>query len=340
MELYRQRGSELEDFWGRRENAPRYQRRVELFGRTVEVSANQEGLLDAVELCRPLYSEAPAGGEWVGRVQLVESAAATNPGPVPEDLIRHLHYAGQADWAALQAGAWGTAHVDLARAQARLVLQPSLAHRPDLVGACLLNTVFLNLFIGSGMGLLHASCLKKGEKLLLLVAPHNAGKSTTALRLVQAGYRLFTDSMIFLEKSHGELLLHAFPVGRVRLRQDAVAEFPWLQLHLRAEPVRGETKYSADLRELLPQAVERESLRPPKMVLCLLERLSGNKSQIWPARREELEQALFFNSLYYDTEEIWRNNLHLLEEVVDRAEGYHLRLGTEAEHMVETIGSL
>lgn len=335
---YRQHANQLEDFWGRRRNAPRHRLEVKVFGRALEIVSNDERPLGAVEQVLPLYSSAPAGDCAPGRVQIVVDAG---PGiPAPDDLAQRMRYAGHGDWALVQADCWGSAWIDLAAAEAWLVVDDALAERPDLLGSCLLNTVFLNLFIGSGMGMLHASALLCDERLLLLVAPHAAGKSTTALRLVRAGYRLFTDSMVFLEMRDGELLLHGFPVGRARLRGDMVSHFPEFATVLEEEQVRGETKYGVDLRAYAPEAVETRSQRPGELVLCLLERSGEELSRVERISRQDVDHPLFFNSLYYDVEDVWRRNLALIDELVDGARLYRLCVGTRAEHIVETVGSL
>ena len=335
---YQKHGNQLEDFWGRRRNAPRHRLEVELFGRRLEIASNDERPLRAVEQVRPLFSTATPGGRMSGRVQIVVDAGAGIP--VPDDLAQRMRYVGHGDWALVQADRWGSGWIDLAAAEARMVVDDALADRSDLLGACLLNTIFLNLFIGSGMGMLHASALLSGTRLLLLVAPHAAGKSTTALRLVRAGYRLFTDSMVFLEMRAGELLLHGFPVGRARLRGDMVPHFPEFATVLEEEQVRGEIKYGVDLRTRTPEAVETQSQLPGELIICLLERSGGKWSRVEKVSRREVDHALFFNSLYYDVEEVWRRNLERIDRLVDGARLYRLDIGAQAEHIVETVDSL
>ena len=339
-ELYRRYKDELEDFWGRRQNAPAVQRKIELFGRSLEISSNDPLALEAVDFCRPLYSTAPSVRARPGVVQLVVDPGTVRPDPVPDDLVRRVRYVGHGSWVILQAGTWGTAFVDLEAQIARVVLTPELAQRPDLVSACLLNTVFLNLFIGSGMGMLHASCLLRDGRAILLMGPHNSGKSTTALRLARSGYRLFSDSMVFVARCGEDLQFLGFPVGRVRLRGDAVGNFPELKALLEEEQVRDETKYSVDLRACDADMVQEKAVIPGRVELCLLERGERRESRLQPASRETVLKAVFVNSLYFDREEIWQRNLELLEEIVDRARCHHLTIGSWPEKIVERVDSL
>ena len=260
--LYDSHKDHLEDFWSRRQNRARFVRKVMLFDRTVVLHSNDEPVLAAIETCLPQYSRARQAGLPDFSIQIVVHAAPQSPGAAPDDLIDYIQYTGNEQWLAMQLGAWGHCHVDLARGEAVAVLTPQLAQRPDLVGRCLLNTIITNFFIASGYAMLHASCLYHQGRAVLLMATHNSGKSTTALRLALAGYPLLSDSMIFLTPGGDRPQLLGFPVGRIKLRRDMVPAFPEVEALLAPEMVRGETKYSFDLRQLDPALVCEEAADP------------------------------------------------------------------------------
>ena len=178
------------------------------------------------------------------------------------------------------------------------VLTPQLAQRPDLVSRCLLNTIITNFFIASGYAMLHASCLYHQGRGVLLMATHNSGKSTTALRLALAGYPLLSDSMIFLTPGREQPQLLGFPVGRIKLRRDMIPAFPQVQALLAPEMVRGETKHSFDLRQLDPDLVCEEAAVHSEIDLCLLARGGGKDTQLCQASRQEVEASVMENSLF------------------------------------------
>jgi hypothetical protein len=215
-----------------------------------------------------------------------------------------------------------------------------LARRPEVVGRCLLNTVLTNFFIASGYGMLHASCLYRWGRAVLLMATHNSGKSTTALRLALAGYPLLSDSMVFLAPARTRPQLFGFPVGRIKLRQDMVSAFPQVQELLAPELVRGETKHSFDLRQLDPALVCEEAASPASIELCLLRRGQGRVTVLEPASRQAVETAIMDNSLFYDTKQVWRRNLAGIEQLVDAARWHHLAIGTDPEGIVAAISAL
>ncbi len=340
QEAYGAYGHLPEDFWGRRSSAARHQIEFTIFGRRVLMSANSTQPLAAVAYSTPLYSRAPATAHDPFEVQVVVAPARVNPGPPPADLPGRIWYSGDAQWLMLHAAGWGQAFVDLGRGSARVVMAPELAAQPALFSRALLNTILLNFCLGSGFGMLHASCLERDGRVLMLMAAHNTGKSTTALRLLEAGFRLITDSMIHVVPGMGPPLLVAFPVGLGKLRADMADQFPHLRPLLRPEAVRDELKYVLDLRELDPQLVISDAITPAAIELCLLARGNRPDTIVEPAEPAEVWRAIMANSIFYDTPEVWRRNLTQVERVVSRAQCHHLQIGEEPAGILAAIEKL
>ncbi|HKZ55311.1 MAG TPA: hypothetical protein VJ123_07515 [Anaerolineales bacterium] len=337
---YESRQHALEDFWGRRAADPSCRRKFTLFGLHIDLASNVEELLAAVDYSLPLYSRAaPTEGPQL-TVELIARQSPIDVGPAPDNLIQHVQYAGHGAWLAMQFGAWGHCQADLAHGHARAILTPALAARPDLVSAWLLNTLFNNFFTFHGFAMLHASCVLEDGRALLLLAPHNRGKSTTVLRLVLNGYRLLSDSQVYLLGTDRGLQLTGFPVGRVKLRQDRVDEFPDLRPLLIPEQVRGETKYVLDMRQVDAHKVCEEAVLPERIEFCLLTRHDHMETKLRRASREEVLKAAFENSLHYDTKSAWEQNLRLIGQLVDRARLHHLTIGGRPDEILSAIASL
>lgn len=330
----------LEDFWGRQQSEPHHVRRVALFDRSFRLSSNHAGVLAAIDHCVPQYSVALETGKGPFSIQLVVQAGPLNPGPVPDELFDRILYTGHSDWLSIRLDTWGHCHVDLSAGRAVAVLAPQLADRPDLVGRCLLNTVITNFFIAAGYGMLHASCLVQGSRALLLMAPHNTGKSTTALRLVLGGYRLLSDSMVFIPARSDSIHLYGFPVGRIKLRQDAVLAFPELKLFLEMERVRGEKKYRVDLRQFDPSLVCEKGFSPSSIDVCLLAQHNRRESTLETVTRAAILEDAMLNSLFYDTRTVWRRNWATIERLADSARWYRLSIGSDPEGILETVAIL
>ncbi len=325
---------EWEDFWGRRQNEARFYRVFRIYGREVRLTSNDEGVLTAVSHVLPLYSRCPHEERPLGEIQLVVQQPPVPPGLPPDDLMQAIWYSGADDWLMIRLDRWGQAFADLSRRRTTAVLAPELAQKPELLAHCLLNTILLNYIIADGYGMLHASCLWRDGQAVLLLAPHNTGKSTTALQLVMHGFQLLADSMVFVDRV-GRLF--GFPVGKIRLRADVRDMFPLLQPHLQPVVVRNETKYLLDLREVSGERVAETAVVPQRITLCLLHRHTEKQTRMEPATKTAVWDAVMRNSLYYDRPQIWQANLAQLTPLITQAEAWHLYPGTKTAELVQKI---
>ncbi len=338
--LFKAHQIELEDFWGRRDNQPVHERVFQVFDHTVRIASNSARLLEVAGLAQPLYSTGPPSIKAPFSIHLIALPATDAPAALPGNLFDHIRYAGYGQIATLHLGPWGHCHIDLAAGRAVAFLAHQLAERPDLVGRYLLNTILTNFLIASGYGFLHATGLVKENKALLLMAPHNSGKSTSALRLVFAGYALLSDSMIFVDGGDDGLRLYGFPVGQFKLRGDMIRQFPQVAHLLEDQPIRGEVKHVADLRQLDPALVREQYLQPTEVALCLLSLSHEDASALRPAGEAAVHEAIMANSLFYDSAEVWRQNLAQIGRLLERARAFHLAVGHETLDLVKTVDSL
>lgn len=341
--LFARHAADLEDFWGRRENAMQHVREFHVFGRQVRLASNTPDLLSAADHSQPRYSRSEPVDAPLLDIEIAVPPGMQEAEPPHDDLFDRIRYAGSSGWIALQLAGWGHAHVDLTAGRATAVIGPGLASQPAAVSRYLLDTIILNLLIAQGFGMLHASCLIRRGHVILLLAPHNAGKSTTALHLALAGYRLVSDSLVFIAPGDTVRLL-GFPVGEVKLRADAAARLALDRRELpevmHEERVRGEVKYRVDLAQLHPSPVEHNAVEPAEADLCLLTRSDSAKTRVRPASRAEIADAAMRNSLYYDTRAVWQRNWARVSALLDAARGNHLSLGTDPEEIVAAILAL
>jgi hypothetical protein len=332
--------SQLTDFWGRRRNAPAYSRTFPIFGRQVQLASNEAGALAAADFSQPLFSAAPIVAGKLFKIQIVVRPFPVSPGPLPDNLFDHIQYSGHDSWLAMQLGGWGHCQVNLTAGQALAVLSEEMGSRPEAVSRYLLNTILTNFMISSGLGLLHTTAVYLDGRILMMMAGHNSGKSTTALHLALAGYFFVSDSQIYIEQAAAGLRLYGFPVGRVKLRPDMLPQFPRLAAFLKSEPVRQETKYRLDLHRVDPALVYDEVIRPEKVVLCLLSRNGGGKSAFAPASTAEALETAMINSLFYDTVGIWQKNFEQIEGLIQAADCYHLAIGTDGGDIIRVVDGL
>ncbi len=338
-ELYRTHNNEMEDFWSRRANAPKFQKTIRIFGHPIVFDSNHEKVLDSAALVDEMYSTADFTAEPTWRIHITVPSHLTAGSP-PQRLIDLIHYTGADDWLSIDLLEWGHCFVDMERGEAFAVLSQSLADRPAQVCQVLINTILTNFITRHGYSMLHASALFKDENVLLLQAPHGTGKSTTALRLLLNGYKLLSDSMVYIGEREGNLWMGGFPVGRIKLRTDMLPLFPALAAQAEEEPVRGETKHKVELKRV-DEAMAHPQMIPIRRVeYCLLERWDNPESQIESLTEDELWREIMINSLHYDTQELWNENLRCIELLLRHANLHRLRIGTAEDSIIKTVNDL
>ena len=338
-ELYRKHNERMEDFWSRLENAPKYERTIQVFGQPVSFDSNHEKVLDSATLAEEMYSKADPNNEMPWQVHLIVRSSQQSS-PPPERLIDLIHYTGADDWLSIDLLEWGNCLVDMKRGEAYAVLSQSLAEKPEQVCQVLINTILTNLITRHGYSMLHASALVKDDHLLLLQAPHGTGKSTTALRLLLNGYQLLSDSMVYIGERENDLWMGGFPVGRIKLRTDMLPLFPELAAQAEIEPVRNETKHRVELKQVDSRLAYPHMIRIRRVEYCLLERWDQSESQIESLSEEELWPEIMVNSLHYDTPELWYENLYRISLLLKHANLHRLRIGRSEERIIQTVNEL
>ena len=339
-DLYRDFNGRMEDFWSRRTNAPKYERSIRIFGRRVVFTSNHPTVLDSIDIAERMYSSAEPNDELAWHVALIVQDFDPGLAAPPARLIDRVQYAGADDWLSIGLEAWGHCFVDMTRGEAHAVLASSLAEDPELVSQVLINTILTNFVTRHGYSMLHASALVKDGQVLLLQAPHGTGKSTTALRLLSDGFRLLSDSMVYIGERQGELWMGGFPIGRIKLRAGMLPLFPEAAAGAKSEPVRDETKHRVELDKLDPGMAHPEMLKVGRVEYCLLERWDEPHSRVEPLSEAELWPEIMVNSLHYDTPEFWNENLRRIQLLLKHASLHRLRIGTSEDDILKTVAQI
>lgn len=337
-DLFANQGDTLEDFWGRRECGPRFQRDFHLFGWPVAVTSNRSETLEAIDVSLPLFSRARAYEEKPLQLHVAVREMPFDPGPVPEDLFTRIQYSGHGNWLAMHLDAWGLVHMALDEGRALVVVAPRLARDAAALSRFVLNTVLLNLLENRGFSLVHATSVVRGERVVLLVGDHNSGKSTTALRLALRGYDFLADSMIFMAPLTDEIELSGFPVGLAKVRGDMLHAFAELAPLFAREITREEVKFGLNLRRSDQVTVREEAVRSPSQIdLFFVQRQEGTETAVTSVSPEEAYHELFRNSAYWHKAEFWRRHLAQLRRLIDAARCRRLILGRDVEGLLAAV---
>jgi hypothetical protein len=319
----------FEDFWSRQQHEQTERFETMLMGIPVQVSANQPDVMKAVKLSVGRFNSTAEPSRQSISIKIVVQPRPA--GPAPGDLPDQMTYAGVDRWITLSAGVWGHGIANLATREAVLFLSPELARDIRLVSRYFVDHYLLN-FILTEWAMLHASCVLTPDrhKLIIMIAAHNTGKSTTALNLLRAGFPFLADGMALLRKAGSGFEVGGYPVGEVKLRDDVLEMFPAYQG--RQVQVREHTKTVVELRQIHSADLITNTIRPSEISLCFLSR-KVKEGKVRPAREvifpEEAQALLAGNSVYWDEPARLAHNQVILQALVERASLYRVWLGQD-----------
>ena len=326
-----------EDFWSRQANAQKHSLACAPYGISTTIASNHAGILTAAQLSARRYSQANEAGGQPIRMQIVirqESSA-----PPPADLADRLVYSGSGDWITLSAGDWGHGFAQLHTREVCIFLSPSLAADVRFVSRYFIDHYVLNLILAE-WAMLHASCVidPGGRDLIVMVATHNTGKSTTALRLVRAGYTFLADGMALLKFDGETPIVGGYPIGEVKLRDDALASFP--EYAGQTVRVREQNKTVIDLRAAHPDRVAESLVTPASIHICFVERQASPHTYLDPINAGEVLPILAGHTVYWNAESALGHNTAALHHLLQIAKLYRLRIGSDADNLIAAIDGL
>ena len=313
-----------EDFWSRQRNQQRHETVVFPLGTETQISANDGAILAAARMTETRFSRRSSCGTPPIRIRIV--VTPNDPGPVPPDFPDLFEYNGCDNWITLSAGAWGYGFADLGSHKACMILSRSLAEEPWLVSRYFLDHYVTNSLFAQ-YAMLHASSVvtSDGKRLVILVGPHGAGKSTTALDLTRAGYRFVADGMVLFRFEDNDLIAGGWPIGEVKLRDDMASRFP--EYGGRRVMVRGRPKNVVDLLEAAPDRTWAETIRPENTDLVCVELGNEERSQLDPAAQDHVLDVLSANTVYWDDPSRLEANFQALTRLTNAARTFRLRIG-------------
>jgi hypothetical protein len=188
--------------------------------------------------------------------------------------------------------------------------------------------------------MLHASCVldPSRQRLILMVAPHNSGKSTTALHLLRAGYIFLADGMALLRQDGARFIVGGYPIGEAKLRDDVLVLFQ--NYTGEAVQVREQRKTVVNLRLAHPDHLAETLFTPAQVQLCLVERSNTHRTEIAPLSAAEVGPVLAANSVYWDEPARLAHNTAALHSLLQTAALYRLKIGSDAAEIVSTLNRL
>ncbi len=327
-----------EDFWSRQTNAQTETFEFGPFGIPAVITANQPDALTAARLSANRFSRAVAATtEQPITIRIVVRSGAAPP--IPANLPEHLAYSGVGKWITVSAGEWGHGFANLETREAVIILSPQLAAKTRLISRYFIDHYLLN-FILTEWAMLHASCVFSPDRkrLIVMIAPHNTGKSTTALHLLRAGYIFLADGMALVRQTGPGFLVGGYPIGEVKLRDDVLAMFP--EYGGQSVQVREHQKTVVSLRKTHSNQLVETLIMPEAIQLCFVERADTSSSRVANLSVVEVLNLLAENTVFWDEPEQLAHNSRILQKLIRVASLYRLTIGTDVDNIIATMDEL
>ena len=237
-------------------------------------------------------------------------------------------------------GRWGSIYADWEQHAAFGFISSALLAHPALASRHALDTFILVSLLRRQLGVLHASALAIGQRVILLAGGHGTGKSTTALHLLRAGHRLISDTLVFVRVVDEQIELLGYGVGELKLTPESLSSFPDFPFQTADLSIDGRRKPIFNLREQMPAHVESAALAPREIALCLVRRSADGQTHLQPVDRASILRQLLSSTSYLDEPQVMVQNLAVIDGLVQRAKNFVLELGRDPAGIVGVLNDL
>lgn len=336
-EFVRAHAAAFEDFWNRRIDSSLFELSYPAYGYRVRLETNAPQVLAAARLSAPRYcrAAAPDGNPEI-HLKIFE-VPAWQAAPVPADLPASILTFGTGDYLFQAATPWLQWSTDLGTRTSYGLISSSLAAEPRLVSRYILDRATLNILLREGIGQLHATSLACDDRVLLFIAPHGAGKSTTAFHLLNAGYKLMGDSLLFIRPHEDGFELMGYPAGEGKLTPEMRIVFPEWGDGGDEVTVHNVRKTIVDLRGLAPHKIVEQSVFPRRVLMYLVGRNGDAATRAVPISPEATLLELLPDTIYRDAPPDMTRSLDVVRRLVEHAKCFQLSLGTNSQDLVSVI---
>ncbi|TMC58357.1 MAG: hypothetical protein E6J26_05100 [Chloroflexi bacterium] len=317
------------------------QQPLNILGYPFLVRSNSTALLALARLSQQRFSQCERlPGKRLATLDLLLLSEPHEDGLSPLQFENQFKTVASGPRGIIQLGRWGSIFADWKRHSAFGFISSALLAHPALASRHALDTFILVSLLRRRLGVLHASALAASERVILLAGAHGTGKSTTALHLLRAGYRLVSDTLVFVRIVDEQIQLLGYGVGELKLTPDSQSLFPDLPLQTADLSIDGRRKPIFNLREQMPAYVESAALMPREIALCLVRRSADGQTRLQPLDPANALRQMLSSTSYLDEPHVMAQNLAVIDRLIQRARIFALELGSEPSTIVAALNSL
>lgn len=296
---------------------------------SVHLSADDEKIIEAVEnwIDKDIATHHQKNGE-LKRIVMelrffsdfeqsdIRNADRGEPTATFEDIE---FYSGD-DSTSLVIGGQTLLDVDLRNNSARCLISSEHMESPWIISHRIFYLPILEILRNVGAYYVHAGCVCRDDRCILLCGGSGQGKSTTTYSLVRSGFSYLSDDAVFVQDSDGELEIFSFP-EKIKLDARSCSFFPELNgYHIpsgKAEIPLSDT------------GITRVSVKGKPHALILIERGEKDGGEIVPVSKSEALLGLIRQSISLTSPGGIERHLDVLKQLCDTSETYRLTLGKD-----------
>jgi hypothetical protein len=179
-----------------------------------------------------------------------------------------------------------------------------------------------------GVCYIHAGCVCRGDKCILLCGGSGHGKSTLTYALARSRYSYLSDDAVFVRNHHCGIEIFSFP-EKIKLDTNSRSYFPEFD-GFKESP--GKMEIPLKLTKIKDIAV---SGRPYALIFTRI--IRAKKSELIPIPRSEALLRLIGQSISLTSKRSIESNLDLLMKLAGSLESFELKLGNTFEGVPDLI---
>ena len=184
-----------------------------------------------------------------------------------------------------------------------------------------------------GLRLIHASAIAQAGRAALITGRSGAGKTTTMLSCVTAGYQFLGDDTTLLYRTPAGAVEIATLLSTLDVTDNTAAWFPQISPYL--SPQRNHTgKRQIILTEAFPERVAARA----EVAALLMPVVTGElHTTLAPLNKTALLNDLLFFSVDLQDPAFTRQHVEFLAQLVEHTPAYQLRLGTDRADVLRAV---
>lgn len=177
-----------------------------------------------------------------------------------------------------------------------------------------------------GFFIIHAGCVAKNGRGILIPGAYGKGKTMTTLNLVRKGFKFLSDEHVLLKESNGRIKAHTFP-QRIGIKKNLINLFPELKF-LQNKKDRLHEKKRFWIDEAYPKAVVK--ICYPQLIIFPHFKKNGTLDLNRASRKETLlnilkdRDSLDINKRGLVRKDVAIRHFNILSSLIKQTDIYHL----------------